>query len=56
MLNKQRIIELIGAPLFCLVAFNVISQESSIKLATDVDLEEWQAVLHAPEGRVDRQV
>ena len=56
MLNKQRIIELIGAPLFCLVAFNVISQESSIELATDVDLEEWQAVLHAPEGRVDRQV
>jgi len=56
MLNKKRIIELIGAPLFCLVAFNVISQESSIKLATDVDLEEWQAVLHAPEGRVDRQV
>lgn len=56
MLNKKRIIELIGAPLFCLVAFNVISQESSIKLATDVNLEEWQAVLHAPEGRVDRQV
>ena len=56
MLNKKRIIEVIGAPLFCLVAFNVISQESSFKLATDVNLEEWQAVLHAPEGRVDRQV
>ena len=39
MLNKQRIIEVMGAPLFCLVAFNVISQESSIKLATDVNLE-----------------
>ena len=56
MLNKKRIIEVMGAALYCLVAFNVISQESSIKLATDVDLEEWQAVLHAPEGRVDRQV
>jgi mannose-6-phosphate isomerase-like protein (cupin superfamily) len=28
----------------------------TIKLATDVPLNEWQAVLHAPEGRVDRQV
>ena len=34
----------------------VVAQESSIQLATDVLLEEWQSVLHAPEGRVDRQV
>ena len=39
-----------------LVAFSAVSQESSIKLATDVPYEKWQAVIHAPEGRVDRQV
>lgn len=42
--------------LFSLAAFNVVAQESSFTLATDVKLQEWQAVLHAPEGRVDRQV
>jgi mannose-6-phosphate isomerase-like protein (cupin superfamily) len=39
-----------------LVIFSAASQVDSIKLATDVPLHEWQAVLHAPEGRVDRQV
>ena len=37
-------------------SFVVVAQESSIRLATDVLVEEWQSVLHAPEGRVDRQV
>ncbi|MBT8147161.1 MAG: hypothetical protein KJN90_09925 [Gammaproteobacteria bacterium] len=39
-----------------LVAFSAVSQESSIKLATDVPYQQWQSVIHAPEGRVDRQV
>ncbi len=32
------------------------SQVDWLTLATDVPFEEWQAVMHAPEGRVDRQV
>ena len=39
-----------------LVVFGAASQVDSIKLATDVPFHEWQAVIHAPEGRVDRQV
>lgn len=39
-----------------LVVFSAASQESSIELATDVPYQQWQSVIHAPEGRVDRQV
>jgi mannose-6-phosphate isomerase-like protein (cupin superfamily) len=39
-----------------LIVFSAASQVDSIKLATDIPLHEWQAVIHAPEGRVDRQV
>ncbi len=39
-----------------LVIFGAVSQEDSIRLATDVPYQQWQAVIHAPEGRVDRQV
>jgi mannose-6-phosphate isomerase-like protein (cupin superfamily) len=43
--------------LLCAVATsNVMSQEHGIDSATDVSKEEWQAVLNAPEGLVDRQV
>lgn len=39
-----------------LVVFSAASQVDSIKLATDVPYQQWQAVMHAPEGLVDRQV
>ena len=39
-----------------LVIFSAASQVDHIMFATDVPFEQWQAVLHAPEGRVDRQV
>jgi len=39
-----------------MVVFSAASQVDHIELATDVPFEDWQAVLHAPEGRVDRQV
>ena len=42
--------------LIALTAFNVSSQENRINIATDVTKEEWQAVMNAPEGLVDRQV
>ena len=44
------------AVLCSLAVFSAASQVDSIKRATDVPFQEWQAVLHAPEGRVDRQV
>ena len=40
----------------CLSLSNAVAQEDPIKLATDVTREQWQAVLDAPEGLVDRQV
>jgi len=39
-----------------LVIVGAVSQEDSIRLATDVPYQQWQSVIHAPEGRVDRQV
>jgi mannose-6-phosphate isomerase-like protein (cupin superfamily) len=56
MSNRNRIIAVISFALCSLVAFSAVAQESSIKSATDVNLKEWQAVMHAPEGLVDRQV
>ena len=56
MLTKMRIIASICIALGSFAAFTAFSQESSILFATDINLNEWQAVLHAPEGRVDRQV
>jgi mannose-6-phosphate isomerase-like protein (cupin superfamily) len=56
MLTKTKIIASIGIALSCFATYTAFSQESSISLATDIKLQEWQAVLHAPEGRVDRQV
>ena len=52
----RKIIAMLSIVLCSLAVFSAASQENSIKLATDVPLQEWQAVLHAPEGRVDRQV
>ena len=46
----------IGANLCGAFIFTSFSQESSIQYATDVKFQEWQNVIHAPEGRVDRQV
>lgn len=46
-----------GIILLCsLTIFAATSQEDSIGLATDVPYQQWQSVIHAPEGRVDRQV
>ena len=38
------------------MVFSVTPQVDSIKLAADVPFQKWQAVIHAPEGRGDRQV
>ena len=38
------------------LVFTSSSQENSPQYATDVKFQEWQNVIHAPEGRVDRQV
>jgi|TARA_B110000438_G_scaffold301523_1_gene356639 mannose-6-phosphate isomerase-like protein (cupin superfamily) len=56
MLTKKKIIASIAIALSCFTTYTAFSQESSISLATDIKFQEWQAVLHAPEGRVDRQV
>jgi mannose-6-phosphate isomerase-like protein (cupin superfamily) len=56
MLTKKKIIASIAIALSCFATYTAFSQESSISLATDIKFQEWQAVLHAPEGRVDRQV
>jgi len=45
-----------GAAVTALMSMSAVSQEAGIKLATDIPLQQWQAVIHAPEGLVDRQV
>ena len=45
-----------GAAVSALMSLGAASQQDGIQLATDILLQEWQAVIHAPEGRVDRQV
>ena len=52
----KTLVSLMGAAVCSLAVFSAASQEDSIKFATDIPLSEWQAVVHAPEGRVDRQV
>ncbi|MDA1372012.1 MAG: hypothetical protein O2971_14765 [Proteobacteria bacterium] len=54
--TNTRIIAVLSILLCSLATYTAVAQESSITLATDIKLQEWQAVLHAPEGRVDRQV
>lgn len=39
-----------------LVVFTAVSHEGTITAGTDIVYSEWQNVMHAPEGRVDRQV
>ena len=56
MIKFKTLVTLISVVVCSLVVFSAASQEDSIKFATDVPFAEWQAVLHAPEGRVDRQV
>jgi hypothetical protein len=56
MFKYKMLVSLISIVVCSLVVFSAASQVDSIKLATDVPYQEWQAVLHAPEGRVDRQV
>lgn len=52
----NKLITGIGVGVCSVLMFNSFSQESTINHATDVDYQEWQNVIHAPEGRVDRQV
>ena len=56
MSRNTRLFAAIGASLCSAFIFTSFSQESSIQYATDVKFQEWQNVIHAPEGRVDRQV
>ena len=56
MLTKMRLFVAICVALGSFATFTAFSQDSLVSFATDVNLSEWQAVLHAPEGRVDRQV
>ena len=41
----------------CILTTNsLLAEGNSTDLATDITLQEWQAVLNAPEGGVDRQI
>jgi len=53
-ISRLSSIALLG--IYLLTANSLLAQENSIDVATDITLEEWQAVLNAPEGGVDRQV
>ena len=56
MLRNTRLVAVIGVYLCSAFIFTSFSQESPIQYATDIKFQEWQNVIHAPEGRVDRQV
>ena len=56
MSRNTRLVAVIGAYLCSVLIFTSFSQEAPIQYATDVKYQEWQNVIHAPEGRVDRQV
>lgn len=51
--NLFTIIGLLSCGVFVLTS---LSHEATVTEATDVVYSEWQNVMHAPEGRVDRQV
>ena len=56
MSRNTRLVTVIGAYLCSVLIFTSSSQEVPIQFATDIKYQEWQNVIHAPEGRVDRQV
>ena len=56
MSRNIRLVAVLGAYLCSALIFTSSSQEAPIQYATDVKYQEWQNVIHAPEGRVDRQV
>ena len=56
MSRNIRLVAVLGGYLCSAVIFTSFSQEAPIQYATDVKYQEWQNVIHAPEGRVDRQV
>ena len=56
MLRNTRLVAVIGVYLCSAFILTSFSQESPIQYATDIKFQEWQNVIHAPEGRVDRQV
>ena len=56
MSRNTRLVAIIGAYMCSVLIFTSSSQEVPIQFATDIKYQEWQNVIHAPEGRVDRQV
>ncbi len=56
MSRNIRLVAVLGVYLCSALIFTSFSQEAPIQYATDVKYQEWQNVIHAPEGRVDRQV
>ena len=56
MSKNKRLFAVVSACLCSGMIFTAFSQEAPIQYATDVKYQEWQNVIHAPEGRVDRQV
>ena len=56
MSRNIRLVAVLGVYLCSALIFTAFSQEAPIQYATDVKYQEWQNVIHAPEGRVDRQV
>ena len=56
MSRNIRLVAVLGVYLCSALIFTSFSQEAPIQYATDIKFQEWQNVIHAPEGRVDRQV
>ncbi|MEQ8955397.1 MAG: hypothetical protein RL120_14795 [Gammaproteobacteria bacterium] len=56
MIKSKFIVSFLSIVFCSMIVFRAASQVSHISVATDVPYEQWQAVIHAPEGRVDRQV
>ena len=56
MFKLKNLFATLGVTACGLFVFTAVSHEGTITDATDVVYSEWQNVMHAPEGRVDRQV
>ncbi|MDC0221596.1 hypothetical protein OAL54_07635 [Gammaproteobacteria bacterium] len=56
MFNLKNFFAGLGVIVTGLIVFTAASHEGTITGATDIVYSEWQNVMHAPEGRVDRQV
>ena len=56
MFKLKNVFAIIGTIACSFFVFTSLSHEGNLTEATDVVYSEWQNVIHAPEGRVDRQV